>query len=100
MPYDENKQQELRKTMNDHNYSIGDLVSYCNRPAMVTFVSSTGTLADIICLDDYIVMNVGTQQLHFLAAGQHYLREAQAYCRTLMLVEKLSAIKEEHNGQH
>ena len=86
--------------MNDHDYHIGDLVSYCGRPAMVTFVSGTGTLADIICLDDYIVMNVGIQQLHYLGPGQQYLREACAFTRTLMLVEKLSAIKEEHDGQH
>ena len=85
--------------MNDHDYHIGDLVSYCGRPAMVTFVSGTDTLADIICLDDYIVMNVGIQQLHYLGSGQQYLREAQAFARTLMLVEKLSAIKEEHDGQ-
>ena len=86
--------------MTEHDYSIGDLVSYCGRPAMVTFVNNTYDTADIICLDDYIVMSVGIQDLHFLAAGQHYLREAQAYCRTLMLVEKLSAIKEERNGQY
>ena len=86
--------------MNDHDYHIGDLVSYCGRPAMVTFVSSTDTLADIICLDDYIVMNVGIQHLHYLGPGQQYLREACAFTRTLMLVEKLSAIKEEHDGQH
>ena len=100
MPYDENKQQELRKTMTNHNYSIGDLVSYCDRPAMVTFVNSTYNTADIIYLDDYIVMSVGTQSLHYLGPGQHYLREAHAFSRTLMLVEKLSNIKEEHNGQH
>ena len=86
--------------MNDHDYHIGDLVSYCGRPAMVTFVNSTNTLADIICLDDYIVMNVDIQHLHYLGAGQHYLREACAFSRTLMLVEKLSAMKEEHDGQH
>ena len=86
--------------MNDHDYHIGDLVSYCGRPAMVTFVSGTDTLADIICLDDYIVMNVGIQQLHYLGSGQQYLREAQAFARTIMLVEKLSAMKEELDGQH
>lgn len=86
--------------MNDHDYHIGDLVSYCGRPAMVTFVNSTDTLADIICLDDYIVMNVGIQHLHYLGPGQQYLREACAFSRTLMLVEKLSAIKEEQDGQH
>lgn len=85
--------------MIEHDYHIGDLVSYCGRPAMVTFVNSTDTLADIICLDDYIVINVDVQHLHYLGAGQHYLREACAFSRTLMLVEKLSAIKEEHNGQ-
>lgn len=86
--------------MNDHDYHIGDLVTYCGRPAMVTFVNSTNTLADIICLDDYIVINTDTQHLHYLGAGQHYLREACAFSRTLMLVEKLSAMKEEHDGQH
>ena len=86
--------------MNDHDYHIGDLVSYCDRPAMVTFVSSTGDAADIVCLDDYIVMNVGIQHLHYLGPGQQYLREACAFTRTLMLVEKLSSIKEEHDGQH
>lgn len=83
MPYDENKQQELRKTMPDHDYHIGDLVSYCGRPAMVTFVSDLDTLADIVYLDKYMAISVGIQDLHFLAAGQHYLREAQAFCRTL-----------------
>ena len=86
--------------MNDHDYHIGDLVSYCDRPAMVTFVSGTDTLADIICLDDYIVINTDTRHLHYLGPGQQYLREAQAFTRTLMLVEKLSAIKEERDGQH
>ena len=86
--------------MNDHDYSIGDLVSYCNRLAMVTFVNGAHNFADIICLDDYIVMNVGIQHLHYLGPGQQYLREAQAFARTLMLVERLSSIKEEHDGQH
>lgn len=86
--------------MNDHDYHIGDLVSYCGRPAMVTFVNSTGDAADIICLDDYIVINTDTQHLHYLGPGQQYLREACAFARTLMLVEKLSDIKEEHDGQH
>lgn len=86
--------------MNDHDYSIGDLVSYCGRPAMVTFVNGAHNFADIICLDDYIVINTDTQHLHYLGAGQQYLREAQAFARTLMLVEKLSSIKEEHDGQH
>lgn len=85
--------------MTEHDYHIGDLVTYCGRPAMVTFVNSTGDAADIICLDDYIVMNIGTQYLHYLGPGQQYLREACAFTRTLMLVEKLSAIKEEHDGQ-
>ena len=86
--------------MNEHDYHIGDLVSYCGRPAMVTFVNSTGDATDIICLDDYIVMNIGIQYLHYLGTGQQYLREACAFTRTLMLVEKLSAIKEERDGQH
>lgn len=86
--------------MNDHDYHIGDLVSYCGRPAMVTFVNGAHNFADIVCLDDYIVINTDTQNLHYLGAGQQYLREAQAFARTLMLVERLSAIKEEHDGQH
>ena len=85
--------------MNDHDYHIGDLVSYCNKPAMITFISITGATADIICLDDYIVINTDTQHLHYLGPGQQYLREAQAFARTLMLVERLSALKEEHDGQ-
>ena len=86
--------------MNEHDYHIGDLVSYCGRPAMVTFVNSTYTFADIICLDGYIVINTDIEHLHYLGPGQQYLREAQAFARTLMLVEKLSSIKEEHDGQH
>ena len=86
--------------MNEHDYHIGDLVSYCDRPAMVTFVNGSHNIADIICLDDYIVMNIGIQYLHYLGPGQQYLREACAFTRTLMLVEKLSSIKEEHDGQH
>ena len=85
--------------MNDHDYHIGDLVTYCGRPAMVTFVNSSHNMADIICLDDYIVINTDTQHLHYLGQGQQYLREACAFTRTLMLVEKLSAIKEERDGQ-
>lgn len=85
--------------MNDHDYHIGDLVSYCNKPAMVTFVDDANNVADIIYLDDYIVTSVGIQRLHYLGPGQHYLREAQAFARTLMLVEKLSTLKEEHDGQ-
>ena len=86
--------------MTEHDYHIGDLVSYCDRPAMVTFVNGSHNIADIVCLDDYIVMNVGIQHLHYLGPGQQYLREACTFARTLMLVEKLSAIKEEYNGQH
>ena len=86
--------------MNDHDYHIGDLVSYCGRPAMVTFVNGSHNMADIICLDDYIVMNVGIQHLHYLGPGQQYLREACVFARTLMLVEKLSDMKEEHDGRH
>ena len=86
--------------MTEHDYHIGDLVSYCGRPAMVTFVNGSHNMADIICLDDYIVINTDTQHLHYLGPGQQYLREACAFTRTLMLVERLSAIKEEHDGQH
>lgn len=86
--------------MNDHDYHIGDLVSYCDRPAMVTFVNGAHNVADIICLDDYIVINTDTEHLHYLGPGQQYLREACAFTRTLMLVEKLSAMKEGQDGQH
>ena len=85
--------------MTEHDYHIGDLVSYCGRPAMVTFVNGAHNFADIICLDGYIVINTDTAHLHYLGPGQQYLREACAFTRTLMLVEKLSAIKEEHDGQ-
>lgn len=83
----------------DHTYTVGDLVSYCGRPAMVTFVSGSDHIADIVYLDDYIVISTDVQHLHYLGPGQQYLREAQAFARTLMLVEKLSAMKEEHDGQ-
>lgn len=86
--------------MIEHDYHIGDLVSYCDRPAMVTFVSSSGHIADIVYLDEHTVINTDVQHLHYLGPGQHYLREAHAFSRTLMLVEKLSAIKEEQDGQH
>lgn len=86
--------------MTEHNYSIGDLVTYCDRPAMVTHIDGSRTIADILYLDEYTSITVLADHLHYLAAGQHYLREAQAFCRTLMLVEKLSAIKEEQDGQH
>ena len=85
--------------MTEHDYHIGDLVSYCDRPAMVTFVSGSHNMADIICLDDYIVINTDTKHLHYLGPGQQYLREACAFTRTLMLVERLSSIKEERDGQ-
>lgn len=86
--------------MIEHDYHIGDLVSYCGRPAMVTFVNGARNFADIVYLDEYTAINTDTQHLHYLGAGQHYLREAQAFARTLMLVERLSALKEEHDGQH
>lgn len=86
--------------MTEHDYHIGDLVSYCDRPAMVTFVSGSGHIADIVYLDDYIAMNADTEHLHYLGSGQYYLREAYTFARALMLVEKLSAMKEEQDGQH
>ena len=86
--------------MIEHDYHIGDLVSYCDRPAMVTFVNGAHNFVDIVCLDDYIVINTDTKPLHYLGPGQQYLREACAFARTLMLVEKLSAMKDEHDGQH
>lgn len=85
--------------MNDHDYHIGDLVSCCDRPAMVTFVDGALNFVDIIFLDDYIVINTDTKHLHYLGPGQQYLREACAFTRTLMLVERLSSIKEEHREQ-
>lgn len=75
--------------MTEHDYSISDLVSYCDRPAMVTFVSSTGKTADIVCLDDYTAMSTDTQHLHYLGPGKQYLREAQTMARLYMLIEKL-----------
>ena len=54
--------------MTEHDYHIGDLVSYCDRPAMVTFVSGTDALADIVYLDDYMAISVGIQDLHYLGA--------------------------------
>ena len=82
--------------MIDHDYHIGDLVSYCDRPAIVTFVGCKSTAADIICLDadiicldDYTVMSVDTQHLHYLGPGKQYLREAQTMARLYMLIEKL-----------
>lgn len=83
--------------VSDRDYHTGDLVSYCNRPAMVTAIDASGTVADIIYLDGYTAITVLIAHLHYLGAGQHYLREAQAFARTLMLVEKLGNIKEEHN---
>lgn len=84
--------------MNDHDYHVGDLVSYCDRPAIIT--TTDGTFADILHLDGYTTVVTTLDQLHYLGPGQQYLREAQAFTRTLMLVEKLSAMKEEHDGQH
>ena len=84
--------------MNDHDYHVGDLVSYCGRPAIIT--TTDGTFADILHLDGYTTVVTTLDQLHYLGPGQQYLREAQAFARTLMLVEKLSALKEEHDGQH
>lgn len=76
--------------MTEHDYSIGDLVSYCDRPAIVTFVNSTRDVADIICLDEYIAVSTDIQHLHYLGPGKQYLREAQTMARLYMLIEKLS----------
>lgn len=84
--------------MIDHEYKVGDLISYCDRPAIITTTDST--FADILYLDDYITTVVLLNKVNYLGPGQQYLREACAFARTLMLVEKLSAIKEEHDGQH
>lgn len=81
--------------MTEHDYKIGDIVSYCDKPAMVTFVGSPEAVADIVYLDDYRVINVGTQRLHYLGTGQQYLREAHTYARMLMLVERLNSLNKE-----
>lgn len=86
--------------MIEHDYKVGDLVSYCGRPAMVTFVSGSGHIADIVYLDDYIVINTDVQRLHYLGPGQQYLREAHTMARAYLLVERLSALnKEKEDGR-
>lgn len=80
--------------MTEHDYIIGDLVSYCDMPAIVTFVDSTGRIADIILADNRVV-NIDTKHLHYLGPGQQYLREAHTMARLYMTIEKLNNIKEE-----
>lgn len=84
--------------MIDHEYKVGDLVSYCDRPAIIT--TTDGTFADILQLDGYTTIVTTLDQLHYLGPGQQYLREAHTTARALMLVERLSKLtKEEHDGQ-
>lgn len=84
--------------MIEHDYKVGDLVSYCDRPAIVT--TTDGTFADILQLDGYTTLVTTVDQLHYLAPGQQYLREAHTMARVYMLVERLSELnKEEQDGQ-
>ena len=92
--------ERCKITFIDHDYCAGDLVSYCNRPAMVTLTD--GTVADVLLLDSHTVSTTNVDQLHYLCAGQCYLRQALTWAKVTMLVEKLSAAKEdkeEHNEQ-
>lgn len=79
--------------MIEHVYKVGDLVSYCGRPAIVT--TTDGTFADILQLDGYTTIATTVAQLHYLGPGQQYLREAHTYARTLILVERLTKITKE-----
>ena len=84
--------------MNEHDYKVGDLVSYCDRPAIIT--TTDGTFADILQLDGYTAIVTTLDQLHYLGPGQQYLREAHTTARALMLVERLSKLtKEEQDGR-
>lgn len=84
--------------MIDHEYKVGDLVSYCDRPAVIT--TTDGTFADILQLDGYTTLVTTVDKLHYLGPGQQYLREAHTTARALMLVERLSKLtKEEQDGQ-
>lgn len=84
--------------MIEHEYKVGDLVSYCNRPAMVTLTD--GTIAEVLLLDSYTVSTTGLNELHYLGPGQHYLREAHTMARAYLLVERLSALnKEQEDGR-
>lgn len=85
--------------MIEHDYNVGDLVSFCDRPAIIT--TTDGTFADILYLDSYIVTVVLLDKVNYLGPGQQYLREAHTNAKMLILVEKLSKItKEEKDGQH
>lgn len=110
MPIDKNKQQELRDKIDynyhhdtyfiEHDYIVGDLVSYCNRPAIVTHTD--GFIATLLYLDDYTTVSTHIKEIHYLCAGQHYLKQAHTWAKVSMLVEKLSAAKEdkeEHDEQ-
>lgn len=84
--------------MIDHEYKVGDLVSYCGRPAIVT--TTDGTFADILQLDGYTTIVTTVAQLHYLGPGQQYLREAHTMARAYLLVERLSELnKEEQDGR-
>lgn len=84
--------------MIEHDYKVGDLVSYCDRPAIIT--TTDGTFADILQLDGYTAIVTTVDQLRYLGPGQQYLREAHTIARALMLVERLSKLtKEEHDGR-
>lgn len=87
--------------MTDRDYIVGDLVSYCDMSAIVTFVDSTGRIADIILADNRVV-NADTRHLHYLGPGQQYLREAHEMSKLYMLIERLEALKkeQEQDGQH
>lgn len=84
--------------MTDHEYKVGDLVSYCDRPAIIT--TTDGTFADILQLDGYTTLVTTLDQLHYLGPGQQYLREAHTMARAYLLVERLSALnKEKEDGR-
>lgn len=85
-------------TFIDHDYIVGDLVSYCNRPAIVTLID--GTLADVLLLDSYTVSTTGVNELHYLGPGREYLRKAHEMGKLYMLIERLEALrKEQEHGQ-
>lgn len=85
--------------MIEHNYKVGDLVSFCDKPAIIT--TTDGTFADILYLDDYITTVVLLDKVKYLGPGQQYLREAHTCAQMLILVERLSTLnKEGQDGQH
>nr|DAF41246.1 MAG TPA: hypothetical protein [Caudoviricetes sp.] len=85
--------------MIEHDYKVGDLVSFCDKPAIIT--TTDGTFADILYLDEYITTVVLLDKVNYLGPGQTYLREAHTMARVYMLVERLSELtEEEQDGQH